>query len=207
MAATKVDVKHRLHELYAPGREPVMVEVPEMAFLMIDGHGDTERAPAFADAVQALYALAYAARFAVRWAPEGIEWGVMPLEGLWSAPDVAAFAAGGDRSTWDWTLMIMQPDRVTPAIVESARAATAARRPLRALAGVRLERFAEGTAAQLLHVGPYAAEGPAIARLHAFVARAGRVPAGRHHEIYLGDPRRAAPWRLKTILRQPVAGR
>src|SRR5581483_1521169 len=136
--------------------------------------------PAFQDAVGALYAVAYTAKFMVK-RSGGEDYRLTPLEGLW-------WAGEGPPRAWDWTLMIMQPDHVSAALIEHAAAAASARRPLAAIERVRLERFAEGLAAQVLHLGPYAEEGPTIERLHAFIAECGRRPRGRHHEIYLGDP-------------------
>ena len=204
---TKVDYTRELQELYSARTEPAMVQVPELAFLMIDGHGDPDTTAAFGESVEALYAIAYTAKFAIKHGG-GEDYGVMPLEGLWWTRGPGVGFAVDDRSAWQWTLMVMQPECVTPEVLEDARARAAAKKHLDAIAGVRLERFAEGSAAQVLHVGPFAAEGPTIQRLHAFIAQQGYALSGRHHEIYLGDPRRAAPDKLKTILRQPAsAGR
>lgn len=200
MPATRIDDKR---ELYLAGREPAIVEVPDLAFLMLDGHGDPNTTPAYRDAIEALYALAYAVKFAVRH-QRGEDYRVMPLEGLWWTSDVATFTTD-DKSEWDWTMMIMQPDPVTADIVEAARAAVAAKKPLEAISRVRFERLAEGLVAQVMHLGPFAAEGPTIARLHEFIAERGYERAGKHHEIYLSDPRRSAPAKLKTIIRQPIA--
>jgi len=201
---TKVDFKRELRELYAPGREPVIVDVPELAYVLIDGHGDPNTAPGFSEAIEALFTVAYTAKFAVKRAAAGIDYGVMPLEGLFWTPEMSTFTTD-DKSAWDWTLMIMQPEQVTPEVFGEARAAATKKKSLDAIGRVRLERFAEGRAAQILHIGPYAAEGPTIQRLHAFIAEQGYRRAGKHHEIYLGDPRRAAPEKLKTIVRQPIA--
>jgi hypothetical protein len=205
MTATKIDFKRELRELYAPAREPSLVEVPDLAFLMIDGHGDPNTAPEFSEAIEALYTVAYAAKFAIKGAPGGIDYRVMPLEGVFWTADMSTFATG-ERSVWDWTLMIMQPDQVTSGVFGEARATASAKKALDAIGRMRLEVFAEGLAAQVLHIGPYAAEGPTIQRLHAFIAEQGYERSGRHHEIYLSDPRRSAPEGLKTVLRQPVAG-
>lgn len=204
MASAKVDFKRELRRLYSAHPEPVMVEVPELAFLMVDGHGDPNTAAAYGEAVEALYAVSYAAKFAVKRAPDGIDYTVMPLEGLWWTADMSTFSAD-DKSAWDWTMMIMQPAEVTPALVEQTVREVAQRKPLPAAAELRLQRYAEGASAQLLHLGPYADEGPTIARLHAFIQEQGYQKRGKHHEIYLGDPRRTAPERLKTIIRQPVS--
>lgn len=125
------------------------------------------------------------------------------MEGLWWASEMSAFSSG-DKSAWDWTMVIMQPDEVTADVLADAKARATAKVPATALGRLRLERFAEGLAAQVLHVGPCSAEGPTIASLHAFIAEQGRELADKHHEIYLGDPRCSAPEKLKTIIRQPM---
>lgn len=177
-------------ELYLPPREPVLVDVPEFLFLMADGHGDPETSTQ--DAIQALFGASYRIKFALR-RTLGTDHKVMPLEGFWSAKDMTAFSAAR-RSEWDWTLMMRQPDEASEELVEQVAPGAA----------LRLERWEEGAAAQVMHIGPYSAEGPTIERLHAFIAEQGLERAGRHHEIYLGDPRRAAPDKLRTVLRQPV---
>jgi hypothetical protein len=204
MAATKLDLKRELHELYAPGDVPCLIDVPDMAFLMIDGHGDPNTADEYRQAIEALYAVSYTAKFALKRAPDGVDFTVMPLEGLWWASDMSSFAAR-DKSAWSWTAMIMQPEAVTADVVADAREAAAARKTLPALERMRFETFREGLSAQVMHHGPYADEAPTIARLHEFIAAEGYVLSGKHHEIYLGDPRRTKPERLRTVIRQPVA--
>ena len=201
---TTVDLRRQLRALYSATATPAFVDVPDLPFLMVDGHGDPNTAPAYAEAVQALYAVAYTIRFALRRGPEALDAPVMPLEGLWWTPDMSTFSTE-DKSQWDWTMMIVVPDQVTLRIVEDARAAAAKKKGTAAVGEVRLERYAEGRCAQVLHVGPYSAEGPTIAALHAFISGRGYVLSGKHHEIYVGDPRRAAPEKLRTIVRQPVA--
>ena len=144
-ATRKIDYKRELRELYAPGSEPVIVDVPELAYLMIDGHGDPNTAPEFSEAIEALYTIAYAAKFAVKRAAEGIDYGVMPLEGLFWTPDMSAFTTE-DKSAWDWTLMIMQPDHVTLEVFDDARTRARKKKSLEAIGRVRLERFTEGPA-------------------------------------------------------------
>lgn len=199
----KRDLKRELKHLYAPSAKAVeAVEVPAMTFLMVDGEGDPNHAPAYAEAVEALFALSYALKFTVKRGPLAVDYGVMPLEGLWWADDMAAYTTG-DRSTWKWTMMIMQPDLVDAALVEEA-IGTTAKKKLAALPRVRFERFEEGLAAQTMHIGPFSEEGPTIARVHDFIAASGRAPAGKHHEIYLSDIRKAAPATWKTVIRQPM---
>jgi hypothetical protein len=190
------------------------VDVPEFRFALVTGAGapaDTE----FSQALQALYSVSYAAHFLVK-KQRGEAPKVMPLEALWWVDDpgqqdiVAAVALGQgtmadtDRSHWRWQAMIMQPDPIDADTVEAALAQARAKKPAPALEQLRYQRWSEGLCAQLLHVGPYAAEGPSIVRLHQAIADAGYRPRGRHHEIYLGDPRRSAPDKLRTILRHPV---
>jgi hypothetical protein len=160
-------------------------------YVMMDGHGDPNTAVEYRQAVEALYAISYAAKFLVKGAPDGVDYGVLPLEGLWWTVDMSRFSAE-DKSAWDWTMMIMQPDVVTAEIFEQALAKTA-KKGLAAHGRLRLERFAEGSSAQIMHVGPYATEQPTIQRLHAFIAERGLYRRGKHHEIYLSDPGRTAP--------------
>lgn len=200
----KQDWKKELKSLYAPSSRPTVVDVPAMRFLMLDGHGDPNTEPRYREAVEALYSLAYTVKFAVR-AESGIDFAVYPLEGLWWTPDMREFTTQR-KADWDWTMMIAQPEPVTSALVEEARAKAIAKKGLALLGEVRFEEFAEGRCAQVLHTGPFADEGPVIAGLHAFIRdRAGEL-AGKHHEIYLSDPRRTAPEKLRTVIRQPFTG-
>ena len=199
---TTIDLRRSLPDLYKTAPQPALVDVPERPALMIDGAGDPNTAPAYAVALKALYAVAYGVRFALKNGPAGVDAPVLPLEGLWWVPDMALFDVA-DKSAWQWTLLIPQTDVVSPELV--ARCAMAARaKGVDGVNSVRLERFAEGRCAPILHRGPYAEEGPTVAALHRFIAEQGYRLTGKHHEIYLGDPRRTAPERLRTILRQPV---
>lgn len=197
------DIKKHYRALYAPAADDFrIVEVPPLRFLMIDGHGDPNTAPAYREAVEALFTASYAVR-AVAKAALGTAHTVGPLEGLWSAADLEAFHTR-EKSAWDWTMMIVQPDRITAELVDEAMTA-ARRKGLPALDRIRFERFAEGRCAQILHVGPYDDEAPTIARMHReYLPAQGLAPRGRHHEIYLSDARRTEPARLRTVLRQPV---
>lgn len=198
------DVKKDLKALYAPRQEGFhLVDVPEMAFLMIDGHGDPNTAPAYHQAVEALYAVSYAARAVAKRSLHRVHT-VAPLEGLWSAQDLKVFRTRA-KSKWDWTMMIAQPDWITSEIVDEALAAARKkRRP--ALDQLRFTRFTEGRSVQILYVGPYDDEAPTLARLHdEWLPEHGLAPVGRHHEVYLSDPRRTEPAALRTILRQPVS--
>lgn len=203
---TKRDLTKEHKGLYRPSaKEACLVEVPPFTFLMIDGAGDPSTAPAYKAAVAALYALAYHLKFMVKKGPPpGIDYAVMPLEGLWRAhtPDPSQWH---DRATWHWTMLIAQPEYVTPDLFETARTEVRKKKGLPEADAVRLETYAEGLVAQIMHIGPYSAEEPTIERLHTFIAAQGYTPRERHHEIYLKDPVRTAPERLETILRHPVA--
>jgi hypothetical protein len=190
-----------LDKLYRATTTPRLVQVPPLRFLCLDGHGDPNTSPAYTAAVQALFGVSYAAKFAVR-KSGGPDFKVSPLEGLWWAEDPNLFLTG-EKSQWDWTMMIRQPDVVTAELVARLADEVAAAKSRSEARELRLVTFEEGPAAQVLHIGPYAAEAPTIARLHEFIRENGFSLDGKHHEIYLGDPRRAAPERLRTIIRQP----
>ncbi len=198
------DVKKALPALYAPRPGDFhVVDVPEMWFLTVDGHGDPNVSAAYAEAVQTLFSVAYAVR-AITKSELGRVHTVGPLEGLWSAEDPRAFVTR-DKAAWDWTMMISQPPWVTPEIVAQA-IDRSRRKVLAALDLLRFGPYAEGRCVQILHLGSYDAEAPVLARLHdEWMPAHGLTFAGRHHEIYLSDPRRTEPARLRTVLRQPVA--
>lgn len=202
---TSLDLKREPGFHYRATTTPAMVTVPPRPFLMVDGEGDPNTAPAYREAVETLYPLAYALRAAVKEAT-GDAYTVMPLEGLWWADDMSTFSVDA-KDEWRWTLMISLPDAVehVDAAAVTARAVTAKRPP----AGdrVRLERYDEGEAAQVLHRGPFATEPATIERLHAFIDAESRTLRGLHHEIYLSDLRRTAPEKLRTLIRQPVTAR
>ena len=199
----KIDLKKELKALYrASAKEVVQIDVPAFTFLMVDGKGDPNTTPEYAQAVEALFSVSYTAKFMVKNGPEKLDYSVMPLEGLWWADDMSAFVAH-DRANWKWTMMILQPHFVADEVIEAAIAAVRSKKRLAGLDRLRLEEFTEGRCAQMLHIGPFTEEGPTIERLHAFIdARSGLT--GKHHEIYLSDIRRADPKNWKTIIRQPM---
>jgi hypothetical protein len=199
----KVDLKKELKGLYkTSAKDVVQVDVPAFKFLMVDGQGDPNTSQEYAQAVEALFSVSYTAKFMVKKGPQALDYSVMPLEGLWWADDLSAFAAN-QRANWRWTMMIMQPGFVADEVIDAAIAAVRSRKGFPALEKLRLDEFTEGRCAQVLHVGPFSEEGPTIERLHAFIdARSGL--AGKHHEIYLSDIRRADPKNWKTIIRQPM---
>lgn len=201
----QIDYKKQLKHLYNPSEKKVeIVEVPPMNFLMVDGAGDPNTAQSFADAIEALYPLAYTLKFMVKKGGMAIDYGVLPLEALWWADDMSAFATG-NKDVWKWTLMIMQPEFITREMVQEATEAVAKKKKPVSLPLVRFESFREGKAAQTLHIGPFAAEGPTIAKVHRFIEENGSQRVGKHHEIYLSDMRRVVPEKWKTIVRQPMS--
>lgn len=206
----KIDFKKTLDQYRAKRGEFRILEVPETRFLMIDGHGDPNTDPAYPAALEALYPVAYKLKFASK-RRLGRDYVVPPLEGLWWAEDMTAFTSARDKSRWDWTMMLLVPDWIAGEMVEQAIATVRARegseRPVR-IDDVRLASLDEGLCVQTLHVGSFDDEGPVLEHLHReVIPAAGLELAGTHHEIYLSDPRRTAPERLRTILRQPVRPR
>jgi hypothetical protein len=199
------DVKRELPALYTPkNRDWALLTVPPQRFLAVAGTGDPNTAPAYTEAVEALYAVAYTLKFAGKRA--GRDFVVGPLEGLWYADDASVFSAR-EKAEWSWTMLICLPDSASKTDVDAAVAAARdKKKDLPALERVRIESLDEGLCMQLLHVGSYDEETPALVRLHGEVLPAeGLRERGRHHEVYLGDPRRTAPEKLRTVLRQPVS--
>lgn len=201
---TKVDLKRTIPSYRAPRGAFEVVEVPPLRYLMVDGHGDPNTTAQYADAVAALFGTAYRLKFLSK-TELGRDYVVMPLEGLWWSDDMATFTTSRDKSRWSWTMMILVPEWIEEVHVERARRAAAEKGDSAALGSLRLGDLAEGTCVQTLHVGSYDDEAPVLADMHErFIPAHGLRMTGRHHEIYLTDPRRSAPERLRTILRQPV---
>jgi hypothetical protein len=200
----KIDIKKNLKHLYQPSAKEVeQIDVPTMNYLMADGAGDPNISPEFAAIVEALFALSYTLKFMVKNGTLAIDYGVMPLEGLWWADDMSSFSAG-DKSKWKWTLMIMQPEFISRGMVDAAIAEVRAKKNPVALSRVRFEKLAEGSAAQIMHIGPFSEESPNILRVHQFIESSGHKRVGKHHEIYMSDIRKTAPSKWKTIIRQPM---
>ena len=173
-----------------------------MNFLKIDGQAIPTPPRSTSPRSTHLYGLSYAIKFLIKKRNE-VNYSVFPLEGLWWAEVYNVFLAG-DKDKWSWTMMIAQPEWVDKNVFAEALEETRRKKPSDALERVRFEEYAEGRSAQVMHIGPYSEERPTIERLHRFIEEQGLALGGLHHEIYLGDPRRTAPEKLKTILRQPV---
>lgn len=207
----KIDYKKELKHLYGTTAKEGVVEVtvPPQNYLMVDGEGNPNTAQAYKEAVEALYSLAYTIKFIVKKSEAAIDYTVMPLEGLWWTDNMEEFSVER-KGDWKWTMLIMQPPPVTQAIVAQALDALQEKnkqkkKTLPALAKVRFDTLEEGRAAQILHIGPFTAEGPTIEKLHHHIATSGHSLRAKHHEIYLSDIRKADPAKWKTIIRQPMA--
>ncbi|MFC4851963.1 GyrI-like domain-containing protein [Actinophytocola glycyrrhizae] len=200
------DVKREHKDLYAPkNREWALLEVPPQQFIAVSGKGNPNTVPAYPQAVAALYAVAYTLKFASKRA--GRDFVVGPLEGLWWAPDPEVFTARA-KDEWQWRMLISQPDWLTAADIKDATETALASKKLPAIEQVEHETLHEGRCAQVLHVGSYDDETPIMTALHTeYLPANGLTERDRHHEVYLGDPRRTAPEKLRTVLRQPVRPR
>ena len=174
-----------------------------MNFLMIDGKGDPNTAPEYQQAVEALYILSYSIKFMIKKGELGIDYGVLPLEGLWWMDDMTQFSVE-NKDDWLWTMMIMQPDLVTPQLITEAVEQVKKKKDPAALSKIRFEAYEEGKTAQIMHIGPFSEEGPTIEKVHQYIEEKGCERRGKHHEIYLSDIRKAAPEKWRTIIRQPM---
>jgi len=200
----KVDLKKTLDGYRARVGEFRFVDLPPARYLMIDGSGDPNTSVAYADALAALYPVAYALKFASKRELDR-DYVVPPLEALWWADDMASFTTARDKSAWHWTTMILVPEWVPDEFFGSAVSVASTKQPGPALPLLRLGALAEGACVQTLHVGSYDDEGPVLEEMHSSVIPShGLERTGKHNEIYLSDARRVPPARLRTILRQPV---
>ncbi len=200
----KRDFKKELSQFYNPSKKEItLVEVPPMNFLMVDGQGNPNTSRAFQEAMEALYGVSYTVKFTLKHRGQGPDYTVMPLEGLWWTEGGQGFHQT-NKDRWHWTVMIMQPDQITEANIEQALQTLRAKKNPPALKKLRFERYTEGLSVQIMYLGPYDEEGPTIERLHTYARDKGYQLRGKHHEIYLSDPRRTKPERLRTVIRQPV---
>ena len=202
----KIDFKKTMKHLYQPSaKESILVDVPEMQFLMIDGIGSPGEAQEYFDAIGALYPIAYKLKFMSK--GMGKDYVVPPSEGLWWADDMNDFTQA-NRDKWKWTMMIMQPDWITEEMFNDAKKSALEKKPelSNAISKVRFEKYHEGKCAQIMHIGPYSEEHPTIMKVHKYIEELGRNFDGhkqKHHEIYLSDPRKANPATMRTVIRQP----
>lgn len=199
----KINYKKELKSFYNASYKKVeTVNVPAMNFLLIDGHGDPNVSKDYKDAVEALFSVSYALKFMMKKGTRQIDYGVLPLEGLWWADDMSKFNTD-DKSNWKWRSMIMQPEYITKDLVNEALEQVKKKKDLPPLSKIKFESFKEGNAVQIMHIGPFSEEGFAVEKLHDFIKKNNYKLSGRHHEIYLSDARKASPEKWKTIIRQP----
>jgi hypothetical protein len=199
----KIDLKKNLKYLYEPSAKTFsVVDVPPMNFIMIDGHGNPNTSAIYVESLQALYSAAYTLKFKIK-KELAVDYPVMASEGLWWMDDMREFSVER-KDDWNWTMMIMQPEIVTPQLFAQAVDEALKKKGQSTLSQLRLERYHEGLSTQILYFGPYADEGPTIACLHQSIEESGHIRFGKHHEIYLGDPRRTPPEKLRTVIRQPM---
>jgi hypothetical protein len=199
----KLDFKKIYKELYAPSTKKVSeVEVPKIKFLMIDGQGNPNTAEEFQVKTEALYAVSYTAKFMAKALPTPVDYTVMPMEGLWWSDDMDDFTSG-NKDNWKWTIMIMQPDVITDDMMHEAIEQAGKKKDNPYIKNLRFETYAEGKAAQIMHIGPYDTEDENIAKIHKYIEENGHQLSGLHHEIYLSDARRTAPEKWRTVVRQP----
>lgn len=200
----KLDIKKQMKDLYHPSAKNISeVTVPEFQYLMIDGTGDPNKSQYFEEAVNALYSVSYTLKFMIKKGERKIDYGVMPLEGLWWCDDMNQFNVD-NKEIWKWTVMIMQPDFISEDEIKEAIKIAKAKKDIPAIDNLRIEKFNEGTSLQITHIGPFSEEGPTVEKLHNYLKENKYDFNGKHHEIYLSDIRKAAPEKWKTVLRQPV---
>jgi len=201
----KRDLRKELKRYFEPSaRTPEIIEVPEFQYLMVDGHGNPNTSESFKEAVEALYSLSYTLKFEIKKRLE-IDYPVLALEGLYTGTPFGQTAfTEAEKELWDWTLMIQQPEWITPELVSEMNAVVAQKKNPPGLSRLRFERMHEGLCVQMLHIGSYASEGPTFEKMMAFAREQGYRMCGKHHEIYLSDPNRAAPEKMRTGLRHPL---
>ena len=199
----KIDYKKKEKQFYLPKRTPEIIEIPKMKFLMVDGQGDPNRSESYQEAIQLLYSLSYTLKFYIKNNRLGPDYTVLPLEGLWWVDNMEDFKTSS-KDEWIWTAMIRQPDFMLNDHLSVALELASKKNDHLNFNRIRLEEYIEGLSVQVLYYGPYADEGPTIEKIHNFAFDQGYQLHGKHHEIYLSDPRRTAPEKLKTVIRQPI---
>ena len=199
-----LDLLKQMKELYSSSINKVnFLKIPPLKYLMIDGEGNPNTSQEYKDSLQALYSLAYALKFAIKKGRLPIDFKVMPLEGLWWVEDMNLFDVN-NKDDWKWTMMILQPDFIKDDLFSEIQEHVIRKKGLVHAKKIKLEQYLEGDCAQILHRGPYSAEGENIEKLHTTILDHGFRRKGKHHEIYLNTPLKTAPENLKTIIRQPI---
>ena len=205
LAKTKIDLKKQYPEFYNPPKEPHILEIPEMNFFMVDGTGYPGDNPLYQEALQLLYGVSFTLKMKII-KPIGKDYVVPPLEGLWWADDMSVFTEEymKRKDEWKWTSMIRIPDFVTDDQIQSGLERFNITKKPENFSKLYHEPYKEGMVVQVLHLGPFSEEGPVIARMHDYALEEGYILHNKHHEIYLSDPRRTKPEKLRTVIRQPI---
>ncbi len=205
MPGKKADLKKEFPNLYNPPRDPHILEIPDMRFFMVDGTGYPVDNPLYQEAMQLLYGASFTLKMSVM-KPTGKDYVVPPLEGLWWADDMTVFTDlyMERKDEWKWTSMIRIPDFVKEEQIKEALVLFKEKKNPSNFNKLRYETYAEGTVVQVLHLGPFSEEGPVIANMHKYAEEMGYLLHNKHHEIYLSDPRRTKPEKLRTVIRQPI---
>jgi hypothetical protein len=200
----KIDLKKTLpHYFKAQADVFTIVKIPKCHYLMVDGKGDPNTALEYAEAIELLYGVSYTLKFLSK-KEVGVDYVVPPLEGLWWADDMSTFERR-EKSKWSWTMMIMVPQEVSKTLVKEAVREFSGKKPAADVSKLRFDSLTEGSSVQVLHIGPYDGQSPILSKLHnEYMVENNYVFNGKHHEIYLSDPRKSAPSKLRTILRQPI---
>jgi len=203
-----IDFKKTQKELYQPATTPSIIDVPEMTFIAVDGKGDPNTSEEYAAAIEVLYGLSYGIKMGNK---ATLEYVVPPLEGFWSVDGEYDGYGITDKNKFYWTAAIRQPDFVTAAVFESAKTALAKKKPNLDTSKARLIKIAEGLCVQAMHIGSYDDEPATIAAMERYMEETGYAidmnETRRHHEIYLSDPRKVTPDKLKTVIRHPIRKR
>ncbi|WP_315116479.1 GyrI-like domain-containing protein [uncultured Clostridium sp.] len=201
----KIDFKKEFKELYNPSSKEIqIVNMPKLNYLMTDGTGNPNTSQEYKEAIEALFSVSYAIKFMIKKGATAVDYGVLPLEGLWWIDNMEDFSTK-NKDIWNWTALIMQPEFVDEDLVHTALEEVTRKKNLPSVSKIRFKSIEEGLVAQVMYIGPYSEEAPTIERLHNYIDEMGYIKVGKHHEIYLNDARRTAPEKLKTILRQPIA--
>jgi len=199
-----IDYKKTEKELYQPKATPSIIDVAEMVFIAVDGKGNPNTSVEYATAIEVLYGLSYTIKMGNK---SVLEYVIPPLEGLWwlSGGEVADYS---DKDSFCWTLMIRQPEFVTNRVFEDAKKTLGKKKSTLDLSKIRLVKCTEGLCVQVMHTGPYDDEPTTITSMEQYAIRNGYAfeinEVRRHHEIYLSDPRRVVPEKLKTVIRYPI---
>ncbi len=211
-AMEKLDYKKAYKELYQPGKKPGIIEVPEMRFIQVEGRGNPNTSAEYQQSIEILYGLSFGIKMSKMTGecpPGYFEYVVPPLEGLWWSEETAFDGKNiTDKDKLHWISMIRQPDFVDEEVFERAKQGLMKKKPDLQFENTRLVKWTEGLCCQMMHIGPYDAEAESLEKMEAYIAEQGYeldiCGDRRHHEIYLGDPRRTKPERLRTVLRHPV---